>query len=92
MYHKAAMGSPSTARSTGASKRCLLVLGAGLLPSVLAAGQASQPQAVPDLTGRVVNALTGAAVPRALVSMNSRTVLTDASGQVPIGRRTERWQ
>ncbi len=33
------------------------------------------------ISGRVVNALTGAPVPRALVTLNSRVVLTDAQGK-----------
>ncbi len=33
------------------------------------------------VSGRVVNALTGAPVPRALVNLNSRAVLTDAQGK-----------
>jgi hypothetical protein len=33
------------------------------------------------VTGRVVNALTGAPVPRAMVNLNSRAVLTDSLGQ-----------
>ena len=38
------------------------------------------PSALIQVTGRVVNAITGAAIPRALVNLNSRAVLTDAEG------------
>ncbi len=40
----------------------------------------SAPAGLVQVTGRVVNALTGAAIPRALVTLNSRTVLSDAEG------------
>ena len=41
----------------------------------------STTTATVNVTGRVVDAQTGAPVPRALVSMSSRSVLTDAQGQ-----------
>ena len=58
------------------------VIGPGVL--VFAAGLAlaqGDGTATVSVSGRVVNALTGAAVPRALVSLNSRTVLTDSEGR-----------
>ena len=52
---------------------------AGSLP-----GAAAGPSAVAvtrTVSGHVVNALTGTPVPRALVSLNARSVLTDAQGR-----------
>jgi hypothetical protein len=51
---------------------------------------ASTAQVSRTVTGRVVNALTGAPVPRALVNLNSRSVLTDSLGQFTFPVFTER--
>ncbi len=49
--------------------------------SSLAAGAPNSATSAPrTISGRVINALTGTPVPRALVSLNSRAVLTDSQG------------
>jgi hypothetical protein len=58
--------------------------GAVLASTAVRAQTSSQPGAPADtltVTGRVVNALNGNAIPRALVNLNSRAVLTDALGR-----------
>lgn len=50
-------------------------------PSTGAGDPAGSATVLRTVSGRVVNALTGAPVPRALVNLNSRAVLTDAQGK-----------
>jgi hypothetical protein len=66
---------------------CTLALALLLLPLGAAAqaigsgGTTTTAAAVRTLTGRVINGKTGGAVPRALVTINTRSVLTDALGR-----------
>ena len=60
--------------------RTLLLSFLLMLSCEAVSAQTVQTQSGDDVSGRVVNALNGAAIQRALVTLNSRTVLTDADG------------
>ncbi len=60
-----------------------------LLSCEAASAQIVQTQVGDDVSGRVVNALNGAAIQRALVTLNSRSVLTDADGAFRFSHFTE---
>jgi hypothetical protein len=73
----------------------LMVAGGQLRPleaqtSAGAAGASGTAATVPDsVTGRVLNAATGTPVPRALVRLNDRAVLTDHEGKFRFEQNTE---
>lgn len=77
-------------RSPGAAGGLwLILLGSVTLMRMAAQSTAAGAPVAPfDVSGKVVNGLTGAAIPRALVRMNGRTVLTDALGRFDLPQFT----
>jgi hypothetical protein len=69
------VGAQMPSSSLGASSVCSATTGAAVVPSTV--------------QGQVINASTGAPVPRALVRLNSRAVLTDHDGKFHFEQNTE---
>jgi hypothetical protein len=66
------------------------VTGGGLGGGSLAAGSSTSTTTAPStVVGQVINASTGAPVPRALVRFNSRAVLTDHEGKFRFDQNTD---
>ena len=65
-------------------------MGSSSLATNSATGMPTTPAAIPNtVLGQVINAATGAPIPRALVRLNTRAVLTDHDGKFRFDQNTE---